>query len=110
LRERVSHQRRGCTFFHIAQDVVDLASFRLIEGWESQEALDSQFASKPFQKLLHETLQLRIMDRHADAIFFLAVTKPAMPSAWTPPTLSTGLPVWKRPEWGRSLWPSKVAE
>lgn len=76
---RVSRLRDGCTFFDIMQDVTDPATFRLVEGWTSRAALDAHFASAPFQALLGEMLRLRVLDRHADAIFVSRVEALPMP-------------------------------
>ena len=59
--------RDGCTFLDVAQDASDPATFRLIEGWRDQAALDAHGASGEFQTLLKEAAALGIVGRAIDA-------------------------------------------
>ena len=53
----------SCLFFDIAQDTSDPATFRLIEGWRDQAALDAHGASADFQAMIGEASALKITDR-----------------------------------------------
>ena len=58
--------RDGCAFLNVAQDVSDPATFRLIEGWRDQAALDAHGASEEFQVVLKDAAALGIVDRSID--------------------------------------------
>ena len=58
--------RDGCAFLNVAQDVSDPATFRLIEGWRDQAALDAHGASEQFQAVLKDAAALGIVDRSID--------------------------------------------
>lgn len=56
----------GCAFLDVAQDISDPATFRLVEGWRDQAALDAHGASDAFQALLKDAASLRIAGRSID--------------------------------------------
>ncbi|MGI4731103.1 MAG: putative quinol monooxygenase [Janthinobacterium lividum] len=56
----------GCAFLNVAQDIGDPATFRLIEGWRDQAALDAHGASDEFQAVLKEAGALGIASRTID--------------------------------------------
>ena len=58
--------RDGCAFLDVAQDASDPATFRLIEGWRDQAALDAHGASGEFQALLKDAAALGIVGRSID--------------------------------------------
>ncbi len=58
--------RDGCAFLDVAQDVSDPATFRLIEGWRDQAALDAHGASEEFQAVLKEAAALGVVGRSID--------------------------------------------
>lgn len=58
--------RDGCAFLDVAQDVGDSATFRLIEGWRDQAALDAHGGSEEFQGVLKEAAALGIVGRAID--------------------------------------------
>ena len=55
--------RDGCVFLDVAQDASDPATFRLIEGWRDQAALDAHGASAEFQAVLQDAAALGIVGR-----------------------------------------------
>ena len=61
-----ANARDGCAFLDVAQDVGDPATFRLIEGWRDQAALDAHGASEEFQGVLKEAAALGIVGRAID--------------------------------------------
>ncbi|WP_174292785.1 putative quinol monooxygenase [Sphingomonas bacterium] len=62
----VAKARDGCVFLDVAQDAADRATFRLIEGWRDQAALDAHGASAEFQAVLQEAAALGIVGRSID--------------------------------------------
>ena len=58
--------RDGCAFLDVAQDIGDPATFRLIEGWRDQAALDAHGASDEFQSVLKDAAALGIIGRSID--------------------------------------------
>ncbi|WP_174280203.1 putative quinol monooxygenase [Sphingomonas bacterium] len=58
--------RDGCAFLDVAQDAADPATFRLIEGWRDQAALDAHGASDEFQAVMKEAGALKVVDRSID--------------------------------------------
>lgn len=58
--------RDGCAFLDVTQDASDPATFRLVEGWRDQAALDAHGASGEFQAVLKEAATLGIVDRSVD--------------------------------------------
>lgn len=58
--------RDGCAFLDVAQDVSDPATFRLVEGWRDQAALDAHGASGEFQTVLKDAAALGIVGRSID--------------------------------------------
>ena len=55
--------RDGCAFLDVAQDVSDPATFRLIEGWRDQAALNAHGASEEFQAVLKDAGALDVVGR-----------------------------------------------
>ncbi|TQS71703.1 antibiotic biosynthesis monooxygenase [Rhodobacteraceae bacterium] len=62
-----ARSRDGCTFLDVAEEVGAQGTFRLIEGWRDQGALDMHLSSKDFQAILAEAGDLAIIERRADA-------------------------------------------
>ena len=58
--------RDGCAFLDVAQDVSDPATFRLIESWRDQAALDAHGASGEFQTVLKDAAALGVVGRSID--------------------------------------------
>ncbi len=58
--------RDGCAFLDVAQDAGDPATFRLIEGWRDQAALDAHGASDEFQAVLKDAAALGVVGRSID--------------------------------------------
>ncbi|WP_267396491.1 MULTISPECIES: putative quinol monooxygenase [unclassified Sphingomonas] len=58
--------RDGCVFLDVAQDAGDPATFRLIEGWRDQAALDAHGASAEFQTVMKDAADLGIVGRAID--------------------------------------------
>ena len=58
--------RDGCAFLDVAQDARDSATFRLIEGWRDQAALDEHGASDEFQAVLKDAATLGVVGRSVD--------------------------------------------
>ncbi len=58
--------RDGCAFLDVAQDISDSATFRLVEGWRDQAALDAHGASGEFQAVLKDAAALKIVGRSID--------------------------------------------
>ncbi len=72
--------RDGCAFLDVAQDAGDPATFRLIEGWRDQAALDAHGASGEFQSVLKDAAALGIVGRSID-VYLVAEKKTVdMPS------------------------------
>ena len=71
--------RDGCAFLDVTQDISDPATFRLVEGWRNQAALDAHLTSAAFQSALEEAGTLGITERSAD-VYRVGDKKPlAMP-------------------------------
>ena len=62
----MASSREGCAFLDVAQDVSDPATFRLIEEWRDQAALDAHGASAEFQAVLKDAAALEIVGRVID--------------------------------------------
>ncbi len=77
---KAAARREGCSFISAAQDVLDVATFHLLEGWESRDNFDSHIASSDFQGILKEAMKLRIIDRFGDIVFVSSVEKLDMPT------------------------------
>ncbi len=75
-----ANARDGCAFLDVAQDIGDPATFRLVEGWRDQAALDAHIASGEFQAVLKEAATLGIIDRSADVYAVAGKKSPEMPS------------------------------
>ena len=58
--------RDGCVFLDVAQDISEPATFRLIESWRDQAALDAHGASVEFQTVMKEAAALRVVSRSID--------------------------------------------
>ncbi len=58
--------RDGCAFLDVAQDINDPATFRLVEGWRDQAALDAHGASGEFQAVLKDAAALGVVGRSID--------------------------------------------
>ena len=61
-----ANSRDGCAFLDVAQDIGDPATFRLIEGWRDQAALDAHGASDEFQTMLKDAAALGVVGRAID--------------------------------------------
>lgn len=62
--EATSHD--GCLFLDVVQDVGDPTTFRLVESWRDQAALDRHFANPAFHDVLREARKLRIAFYQSD--------------------------------------------
>ncbi|WP_174298558.1 putative quinol monooxygenase [Sphingomonas bacterium] len=76
----VAKARDGCVFLDVAQDAGDPATFRLVEGWRDQAALDAHGASGEFQAVLKEAAALGIVGRSIDLYAIAEKTVVDMPS------------------------------
>ena len=72
--------RDGCAFLDVAQDASDPATFRLIEGWRDQAALDAHAASGEFQAVLKDAAALGVVGRSIDVYSVAGKTTVDMPS------------------------------
>ncbi len=72
--------RDGCAFLDVAQDIGDPATFRLVEGWRDQEALDAHGASAEFQAVLKDAAALGIVGRSIDVYTVAERTAIDMPA------------------------------
>ncbi|QRF67578.1 putative quinol monooxygenase [Ponticoccus alexandrii] len=63
---KAARSREGCTFLNVAEEVGAPGTFRLIEGWRDQIALDRHQSSEDFQTILAEAGKLAIVERRAD--------------------------------------------
>ena len=61
-----ANSRDGCVFLDVAKDINDPSTFRLIEGWRDQAALDAHGASDEFQAVLKDAGALKIVGRAID--------------------------------------------
>ena len=61
-----ARSRDGCAFLDVAQDLSDPATFRLVEGWRDQTALDAHGASDEFQAVLKDAATLGVVGRSID--------------------------------------------
>ena len=61
-----ARSRDGCTFLDVAEEIGAPGTFRLIEGWRDQAALDTHLSSNDFQAVLAEAGKLAIVERRAD--------------------------------------------
>jgi quinol monooxygenase YgiN len=79
LMVALAEHQDGCEFFNVSEDVISQATFKLFEGWTSDEALGVWFNNPQFQDLLTRMLRLRVLDRHAEKIFVSRTDKIPMP-------------------------------
>lgn len=75
-----ARSRDGCIFLDVAEEVGAPGTFRLIEGWRDQMALDGHLSSKDFQAILAEAGKLAIVDRRADVYSIASKTSLDMSS------------------------------
>ena len=61
-----ARSRDGCVFLDVAQDIIEPATFRLIEGWRDQAALDAHGASVEFQTVMKDAAALKVVGRSID--------------------------------------------
>ena len=61
-----ARSRDGCVFLDVAQDIIEPATFRLIEGWRDQAALDAHGASVEFQMVMKDAAALKVVGRFID--------------------------------------------
>ncbi|WP_267381502.1 MULTISPECIES: putative quinol monooxygenase [unclassified Sphingomonas] len=59
--------RDGCVFLDVTEEVGAAGTFRLIEAWRDQAALNAHISTPDFQSLFEEAGKLGIIDRQADA-------------------------------------------
>ena len=71
--------RDGCAFLDVAQDAGDSATFRLIEGWRDQAALDAHGASEEFQSVMKDAAALEVIGRSIDVYSIAGKTTIDMP-------------------------------
>lgn len=76
--EATSHD--GCLFLDVVQNVGDPTTFRLIESWRDQAALDKHFANPAFHEVLREAQQLRVEFYQSDVYLVSGKAPTAMPS------------------------------
>lgn len=76
----MARSRDGCAFLDVAQDVADSTTFRLIEGWRDQAALDAHGASEEFQGVLREAAALEVVARAIDVYSVAGKTTLDIPS------------------------------
>lgn len=72
--------RDGCSFLDVAQEAGDPVTFRLIEGWRDQAALDAHGASDEFQAVMKEAATLGIVGRSIDVYSVAGKETVDMPS------------------------------
>jgi quinol monooxygenase YgiN len=72
--------RDGCLFLDVVQNVGDPTTFRLVESWRDQAALDKHFANPAFHGVLKEARQLRIEFYQSDVYLVSGKAPTAMPS------------------------------
>lgn len=76
--EAVSHD--GCLFLNVVQDVGVPTTFRLVESWRDQAALDKHFANPAFHEVLRDARKLRIEFYQSDVYLISGRAPTAMPS------------------------------
>lgn len=76
--EATSHD--GCLFLDVVQDVGDPTTFRLVESWRDQAALDKHFANPAFHEVLREARKLKIELYRSDVYLVSDRLPTAMPS------------------------------
>jgi quinol monooxygenase YgiN len=59
--------RDGCVFLDVTEEVGAAGTFRLIEAWRDQVALNAHLSTPDFQAVFEEAGKLGILDRQADA-------------------------------------------
>jgi len=59
--------RDGCVFLDVTEEVGAAGTFRLIEAWRDQAALNAHLSTPDFQAVFEEAGKLGIIDRQADA-------------------------------------------
>lgn len=75
--EAKSHE--GCLFLDVVQDVGVPTTFRLVESWRDQAALDKHFANPAFHGVLKEAQQMRIEFYQSDVYLVSGRAPTAMP-------------------------------
>ena len=58
--------RDGCVFLDVAEEVGAAGTFRLIEAWRDQAALNAHLSTPDFQAVFEEAGKLGMIDLHAD--------------------------------------------
>ncbi|TPG52642.1 putative quinol monooxygenase [Sphingomonas glacialis] len=76
--EATSHD--GCLFLDVVQDVGDPTTFRLVESWRDQAALDKHLANPAFHDALREARKLRIETYRSDVYLVSDRVPTAMPT------------------------------
>jgi quinol monooxygenase YgiN len=59
--------RDGCVFLDVTEEVGAAGTFRLIEAWRDQVALNAHLSTPDFQAVFEEAGKLGILERQADA-------------------------------------------
>jgi quinol monooxygenase YgiN len=59
--------RDDCVFLDVTEEVGAAGTFRLIEAWQDQAALNAHLSTPDFQAIFDEAGKLGIIDRQADA-------------------------------------------
>lgn len=72
--------RDGCAFLDVAEDLAAGGTFRLIEGWRDQAALEAHASSTEFRSVLDEAATLGITERRVDVYSIAGKSTPAMPT------------------------------
>lgn len=72
--------RDGCVFLDVTEEVGAASTFRLIEAWRDQAALNAHLSTPDFKLVLEEAGKLGIIDRQADAYSVSGRTALDMPS------------------------------
>jgi len=72
--------RDGCVFLDVTEEVGSAGSFRLIEAWRDQAALNAHLSTPDFQAVFEEAGKLGIIDRQADAYSISGRAALEMPS------------------------------
>jgi quinol monooxygenase YgiN len=72
--------RDGCVFLDVTEEVGAAGTFRLIEAWRDQGALNAHLSTPDFQTLFEEAGTLGIIDSQADAYSISGQAALEMPS------------------------------
>ena len=73
-------RRDGCVFLKVSQDLDDPATFRLLESWRDQAALEAHGASEEFQAVMAEAAGLKVLERSIDVYSISGATRVDLPS------------------------------